>query len=226
MTEFGPLPFDISSLHPATPLQQLRAQVQRLQQNQHPSAQFVCGSAVLERVSGLSEAMQRSEDKQLELFCFDNCKTHCSSSRLHLGSRLILVMLFPGNITSFSEPFELLSKKPRKKKKDLNTAGEPEDPTKQEVAVIQIPTAITLVPSIALPGRPQGAVNPIEPQQPGVQSQPAMKSSLMDIAAAAVAEEEREANANSDTKQETQEPQQQHLTPKQKKARLRDFPNN
>jgi len=228
MTDFGPLPFDLGALHPALPIQQLRAQVQRMQQNQHSGPQFVCGSAVLERVSAANEAIMRSEEKQLELFCFDNCKTHCTSSRLHLGSRLILVMLFPGNFTSFSEPFELLSKKPRnKKRKEQSLLTESQDP-KQEVSMIQIPTALSMVPPMLLPRRDsqQPSVS-MDPDQSEAQSQqPTMKSSLMDIAAA-VAAEEIEAAEVAKSKQTTKMDDgigtQQHLTPKQKKARLRDI---
>jgi len=227
MNDFGPIPFDISSLQPITPFQQLRAQLQRIQQTQQLGARFVCGSAVVERVPAVSEAIQRSDDKQLELFCFDNCKTHCTSSRLHLGSRLILVMLFPGNFTSFSEPFELLSKKPRNKRKKDGALSDPPE-QKPEMTVIQMPTAVAMVPSLLLnPSRPElaAAVTVKQQEQP-------VKSSLFDIAAAA--EEEIEANQatpsiekqadDSSAAIDSVADQQQQLrfSPEQKKARLRD----
>jgi len=192
MNDFGPLPFDVSSLQPITPLHQLRAQLQRIRQTQQLGTRFVCGSAVVERVSAVTEALQRSDDKQLELFCFDNCKTHCTSSRLHLGSRLILVMVFPGNFTSFSEPFELLSKKPRNKRKKESDGGLSDPPEqKPEMTVIQLPTAVTMVPSLLLnpPSHPEltTAASVTVTQQ-----DPPVKSSLLDIAAAV--EEEIEAN--------------------------------
>lgn len=53
------------------------------------------------------------ESLQLEMFRFSNCKTHCTSSRLHLGSRLILIFHFDDKGATLSKPIELLSKKPR-----------------------------------------------------------------------------------------------------------------
>ena len=53
------------------------------------------------------------ESLQLELYRFDNCKTHCTSSRLHLGSRLILIFDFHSKGSAVSKPIDLLSKKPR-----------------------------------------------------------------------------------------------------------------
>jgi len=254
MSDFGPLPFDLSSLHPAVPMQQLRAQVQRQQQSQQQQqqqqragTQFMCGSAILERVSAAAEAMMQAEDKQLELFCFDNCRTHCTSSRLHLGSRLILVMLFPGNIASFSEPFELLSKKPRsRRRKDANSITESQDSKQQDMTMIQVPTAITMVPTLLLanpPSQPAMSVD-VEPSSSSDNNQQkhCVKSSLLDIAAvAAVAEEEIEAaevakkgdknqkaeqqqqSLNVDVLETSQQQQQQQHSPKQKKARLRDI---
>lgn len=241
INDFGPLPFDLNSLQPITPMQQLRAQLQRLQQTQRTGPQFVCGSAVVERVSAVSDAMLRSEDKQLELFCFDSCKTHCSSSRLHLGSRLILVMLFPGNFASFSEPFELLSKKPRnRRKKDVCSLVETSEP-KSEMTMIQVPTAVAMVPPLLL--------NPIPPQpeltavrigveeSDGKPQKPIVKSSLLDIAAAAaVAAEEVDATSTTSSSSSSsssstggtssdgtnKQEDQQHFTPRQKKARVRD----
>jgi len=226
MTEFGPLAFDPSALQPTASMNQLRTQLQRLKQTQHSGTLFVCGSAVLERVSAMTEAMMRSEDKQLELFCFDNCKTHCTSSRLHLGSRLILAMLFPGNFTSFSEPFELLSKKPRnRRKKDTNPSPES---SKQDMStpMLQVPSSITMVPSLLIPGSTQplftapvetAATQTKKDEQPQkTQAAAVVDTSLM----AAVAEEIESSKMDGDGKEPNM-----HASPKQKKARFPDMPS-
>lgn len=64
------------------------------------------------RTSGVSSFMSPVPGTPgLERFRWDNCRTGCSSSRLHLGSRLVLAMHI-GTCVVLSEPFELLSKKP------------------------------------------------------------------------------------------------------------------
>jgi len=182
MTDFGPLPFDLGSMIPTLPMQQ----------TDQSRSQFVCGSAVLEHVSAMTETMMRSEDKQLELFCFDNCKTHCTSSRLHLGSRLILAMLFPTNVTSFSEPFELLSKKPRSKRRKDST----NDSKVFKPSVFQIPTAVSATPQMLahpplIPQQTSATQSQVVQQAPKKEAlPPTVKSSLLDIAAAAAAVEE------------------------------------
>jgi len=242
MTDFGPLPFDITSLHPSLPMQQIQEHVRQIQQTESSGSQFVCGSAVLERVSAVTEAMMRSEDKQLELFCFDNCKTHCTSSRLHLGSRLILAMRFPTNVTTFSEPFELLSKKPRKKGRknassstSLTSVAGPPDSKPPDMTVLQIPTAMAPNPQLLAPQPPrQPAARPptIKADSEKTKLPSPVKSSLMDIAAAAVVEEEIEAaKAAATTAAATAaaataaqlasiQQQQQQMSPVSKKARL------
>ena len=73
------------------------------------------------------------ENLPLEVFRFENCRAFCTSSRLHLGSRLIMVFHFLDKVTVVSKPFEVLSKRPRTGKDDDSSSDLDEEEIDQDL---------------------------------------------------------------------------------------------
>eukprot|EP00727_Mastigamoeba_balamuthi_P014042 m51a1_g9260 hypothetical protein (350) ;mRNA; f:63450-65171 len=69
-------------------------------------------------------------------FVFNSCRTHCSSSRLHLGARVILSISLPAvGVSIYSDPLELCSKVPKRRREQSAAEGQPSKPGLRGVPV-------------------------------------------------------------------------------------------